>query len=282
MEISSPKVTIITATFNAAAHLPHTICSLREQTSRDFEWIVVDGNSNDGTQELLRENEDVITHWISEQDRGIYDAFNKGIAMARGEWLIFLGAGDELAAPETIQACSKELEKVSEETKLVYGYQTLISQIGRVPIETLGAPWPDIMNRWDYGRLAMPPHGSTFNRRTLFSELGAYDLRFSIASDAHFFYRAVRKHVPVFIPLEVSRAQVGGVSLSLDTIRTQFLEAAAINRDLGIELPLRIKIIEKGRIVIASILSFMPPKVACHTADFLRRLMGKPPLWSVR
>ena len=165
METVSPRISIVTSTFNAAAELPYTIHSIREQTSRDFEWIVVDGNSTDGTQALLHENDGLISHWISEPDQGIYDAWNKACKMTRGEWLRFLGAGDELAGPHTLAECLKNLDAVSADTTIVYGRQTLLSLIERTPLETSGVPWADMKNKWEIGRPALPPHGSTFQRK---------------------------------------------------------------------------------------------------------------------
>jgi glycosyltransferase involved in cell wall biosynthesis len=98
---NAPLVTIITATFNAASHLPRTIQSVRELTYKNIEWIVVDGGSTDQTVELIIKNEDVIDYWVSEPDEGIYDAWNKGVEKANGEWIAFLGAGD-VYKPEAI------------------------------------------------------------------------------------------------------------------------------------------------------------------------------------
>ena len=84
-----PLITIITATYNAAQYLPRTIKSIREQTYENIEWIIIDGNSTDETIELIQQNEDVIDYWMSEPDAGIYDAWNKGISLARGEWIAF-------------------------------------------------------------------------------------------------------------------------------------------------------------------------------------------------
>jgi cellulose synthase/poly-beta-1,6-N-acetylglucosamine synthase-like glycosyltransferase len=89
-----PLITIITSTYNAAEYLPRTIKSVREQTYTNIEWIIVDGNSKDNTVELIRQNEDVIDYWVSEPDSGIYDAWNKGVSLANGDWIAFLGAGD--------------------------------------------------------------------------------------------------------------------------------------------------------------------------------------------
>jgi len=244
MEMASPRISIITSTFNAAAQLPYTIRSIREQTSRDFEWVVVDGNSTDGTQALLRENGDLISRWISEPDQGIYDAWNKACKMARGEWVVFLGAGDELAAPHTLAECIKNLVSVSADTTLVYGRQTLLSPTGRTPLETIGVPWAEMRNKWDIGRPALPPHGATFQRKTLFANAQPFDLRFPIASDSHFLLRAIWQQPPVFIPMDVTRAPMGGVSFRLDTARQVGREIAAINRDLGLTPPLSARLHE--------------------------------------
>src|SRR5574343_103309 len=86
-----PSISIITVTFNAAAHLPTLIDSLRNQSDRGFEWIVVDGASTDKTVDLL-EASGIVTTWISEPDFGIYDALNKAIRLSTGEYYLVLGA----------------------------------------------------------------------------------------------------------------------------------------------------------------------------------------------
>ena len=280
MEMASPRISIITSTFNAAAQLPYTIRSIREQTSRDFEWVVVDGNSTDGTQALLHENDDLISRWISEPDQGIYDAWNKACKMARGEWVVFLGAGDELAAPHTLAECIKNLVGVSVDTTLVYGRQTLLSPAGRTPLETIGVPWAEMRNKWDIGRPALPPHGATFQRKTLFAHAQPFDLRFPIASDSHFLLRAIRQQPPVFIPMDVTRAPMGGVSFRLDTARQVGREIAAINRDLGLTPPLSARLHEALRLTVISLLNLLPQQTAHRLADLIRRLSGKPARWS--
>lgn len=281
MGAASPKVTIITATFNAAAHLPQTIRSIREQTSQDFEWVVVDGNSSDGTQTLLHENEDVIARWISEPDRGIYDAWNKACKLARGEWVVFLGAGDELVAPTTMAACIEKLEAVSTDTRLVYGRQTLLSPVERIPLETIGVPWAEVRGRWDIGRPALPPHGATFQHISLFAGEQPFDLRFPIASDSHFLLRAIKDRAPVFMPLDVIRSPIGGISFRLDTARQVGREIAAIDRDLGLEPPLPVRLHEALRLTVISLLNLFPQKTTHRLADHIRRLSGKSPRWSL-
>lgn len=91
---TNPFISIVTATFNAAELLEDTITSLRAQGFSDFEWIVVDGGSTDGTIELIQKNSDLIGYWCSESDRGMYDAMAKGFEQSKGEIVCWLNAGD--------------------------------------------------------------------------------------------------------------------------------------------------------------------------------------------
>lgn len=276
-----PRISIITATFNATGQLPYTIRSIREQTFREFEWVVVDGGSTDGTQAMLRENEDVVARWISEPDQGIYDAWNKACKLARGEWIIFLGAGDELAAPHTLAECIKKLEFISTDVTVAYGRQVLLSPTEHTPLETIGVPWEQMQGKWDIGRPALPPHGATFQRKYLFTEAQPFDLRFPIASDSHFLLRAIREQAPVFIPVDVTRAPMGGVSFRLGTARQVSREIAAIDRDLGLTPPLSARLHETLRLAVISLLNLLPQKTAHRLADVIRRLSGKLARWSL-
>ncbi|GAB4397014.1 MAG: glycosyltransferase family 2 protein [Microscillaceae bacterium] len=98
----SPLVSIITVTFNAKALLETTIQSVLEQTYPEIEYIVVDGKSSDGTLAIIQQYASQIQKWVSEPDKGIYDAMNKGLALARGEYVWFMNAGDTLFAPDTL------------------------------------------------------------------------------------------------------------------------------------------------------------------------------------
>lgn len=97
-----PRISIITATLNARDTLPVLVVSLRSQRYRNFEWVVADGGSSDGTLELLAGVEGVECHVLPGPDQGIYDAFNKALKQATGEWILFPGADDRLAGPEAL------------------------------------------------------------------------------------------------------------------------------------------------------------------------------------
>lgn len=126
-----PLFSIITVTYNAASTLPPTIASVMEQTCDLYEMIVVDGASTDGTLDLLREYTNANLRWISEPDKGIYDAMNKGIAMAEGEYLIFLNAGDRFASAETLQLLA-DAAMDDDFPGIIYGQTDIVDSDGRV------------------------------------------------------------------------------------------------------------------------------------------------------
>lgn len=100
-------VSIITVNYNNCKGLQKTLLSVLGQECRDFEWIVIDGGSTDGSKELLEQNSSHISYWVSEPDNGIYEAMNKGIRNSKGDYLQFLNSGDCLSAPDIIQKFSK-------------------------------------------------------------------------------------------------------------------------------------------------------------------------------
>lgn len=115
------KITVVTVCRNVLGALRETFAGVMEQDCPDFEYIVVDGASSDGSVDFLRDNASPAVRWISEPDKGIYDAMNKGTRMASGEWVIFMNAGDRFAAKDTLSRLSRELEKAGKDTDVVYG-----------------------------------------------------------------------------------------------------------------------------------------------------------------
>jgi hypothetical protein len=98
-----PKVSIITVTYNAAAVLEPTIESILAQTFTDYEYLIIDGGSKDATPDIIRRYADRLSYWVSEPDRGLYDAMNKGLRAARGEYVWFMNAGDRLYEADTLR-----------------------------------------------------------------------------------------------------------------------------------------------------------------------------------
>lgn len=115
--MKSPLISVITVCYNAAGLLERTLQSVTCQNYPNMEYIIVDGGSTDSTAELLRKYESKITRQVSEKDNGIYDAMNKGVRMAVGEWCIFINAGDTFASSDTVS----KVFAVERDADIVYG-----------------------------------------------------------------------------------------------------------------------------------------------------------------
>ncbi len=175
-------ISVITATFNAERELPALIASLRAQTSRDFEWVIIDGASSDRTVDLLRGASDIATRWISEPDFGIYHALNKGLALARGEYYLVLGSDDTLL-PGAIEAFAGA---AAAEGADVVAAPVLVEGIAVHPRRN--RPWlrsgPPMVAAHSVGSLI---------RKSLHDEIGPYSRRFPIAADTYFLLQVAQR-----------------------------------------------------------------------------------------
>jgi glycosyltransferase involved in cell wall biosynthesis len=182
--------------------------SIASQESRDFEGIVIDGGSTDGTVQFLEEKES-LDCLVSEPDNGIYDAMNKGIDFARGEYCLFLNAGDTLYAPILL----KELKKNLDADVVVGRIQVLcIDNPAKNGIRDFALQ--DIRKKYLFSKTL--PHQSTLIRRKLFTIHGKYDTNFAIAGDHDFFVRILNRGVSMcFAPLCVSVFYLDGVSSTM-------------------------------------------------------------------
>ena len=114
-----PMITVITATFNAVKTVSNAMQSIRSQSYPNIQWLVIDGGSTDGTVEILMDNEDIVDYWSSAADSGIYDALNKGVEHAHGDWILFLGADDRLAKDDIVETIFAR-RQIGDEV-LIYG-----------------------------------------------------------------------------------------------------------------------------------------------------------------
>ena len=204
-EPGRPLVTIITSTYNAARYLPAVVISIREQTYDNLEWIIVDGGSKDGTVDILRQNEDVIDYWISEPDKGIYDAWNKGLQLARGDWILFLGADDQLL-PDAIESMVEVANESPVPLDLISGKAQLHS--GTVQRRTIGRPWA-----WGRFRKYMcVAHVGAMHNADFFKCYGQFDSTFRIAGDYELLLRAGSNLKAGFVNKVLVRMEIGGIS----------------------------------------------------------------------
>jgi len=280
MIIEPPLVSIITATLDAAEQFRHTLRSIEEQTGASFEWIVIDGGSRDGTVELLRQYQARIAHWRSEPDAGIYDAWNKGCAIARGEWFLFLGAGDELASPDALAEASIRLRQAHPAYDLVYGRLRYVSPVGRRVLEEVGVPWSELESQWDSGRPALPPQSAIFHHRSLFTGGGRFDASYRIAGDVHFLLRYAMCKPLLYFPVTVVLVATQGMSMNLHRAAELTGEIRRLNRELGIVAPFGHRV-ANGLLVGAKVIAGrLPVPIGNRIADLYRRLRGRPERWS--
>src|SRR6478672_9434244 len=176
------KISIITINYNDKVGLEKTIQSVSSQTSTDFEYVVIDGNSSDGSVELIEQHKDVIDYWISEKDTGIYNAMNKGIRAAKGDYVLFLNSGDHLIDEHAIQ---KVADAIDGSKDLYYGDAIFKYQKGN---ELITYPDKLTLHFFTYNSLC---HQASFIRRTLFDEIFYYNEELRIISDWEFMVYAV-------------------------------------------------------------------------------------------
>lgn len=175
---------IITATYNSLKTLQETYASLKEQTETSWQWIVIDGDSMDGTQIWLKNLEEPNLVWISEQDKGIYDALNKGVKLARGEVIGFLHSDDLFYNSDVLSKIKRTLLNTTLDG--VYGNLLYFRESKEIPNRT----W--ISSAFEYKKLRwgwMPPHPTMFLKRNVYLLAGLFDTSYKIASDYDFILR---------------------------------------------------------------------------------------------
>ena len=126
----NPKFSIITVTYNAGKVLEDTIRSIASQTYQNVEYLIVDGASKDNTLQIAEKHKEHIHHIVSEPDKGLYDAMNKGIRMATGDYVCFLNAGDKLHEESTLQQIVHSLKGQNELPDVIYGETAIVDEKG--------------------------------------------------------------------------------------------------------------------------------------------------------
>ena len=179
-----PKITVITVCYNCISTIERTLQNVLKQTYPNVEYIVIDGNSNDGTREVVMRYAQRLAYWVSEPDRGIYDAMNKGIKKATGEWIIFRNAGDYFFSPTTIADVFAWYHDNGE--SLIVGGMRCFGKEG----------YRDAYyhtTSTDVWQQAHLPHPATFIRSTV-QKAHLYDTHYRIASDYRLFQCLVLEH----------------------------------------------------------------------------------------
>jgi hypothetical protein len=224
----SPRVSVIVATLNARHTLQSCIDSVANQSWSNKELIVCDGVSNDGTVEILERNETAITWWCSERDKGIYNAWNKGLRYAGGDWICFLGADDYFWNANVLERYMAAASRLYPEVRVIYGQVALVADDGRV-IRKIGAPWEQEKHR--FRQLSCLPHPGLLCHRAVFAQYGSFDESFRISGDYEFLLRELLSRDAYFVPdLITVGMRTGGISSRSKTIRLGYEECRQAQR----------------------------------------------------
>lgn len=206
-------LTIVTINRNNAAGLEKTMRSVASQVRGDFEYVVIDGASTDGSVEVIRSFEASFGErlkWISEPDKGIYNAMNKGIGMATGDYLQFLNSGDSLVSDDITKRMTEAL-KSKGYPSILYGNMLKDIPGGKAMRDRCFAGRDISFLGFYTGSLN---HSSTYIRRSLFNRYGMYDEDFKIVSDWKWFLQAIilEGEMPVYVDIDVTLFDMTGIS----------------------------------------------------------------------
>ena len=199
------KLSIITINYNNKEGLQRTIDSVIGQTWRDFEWIIIDGGSKDGSKELIEQYQQYFAYWCSEPDKGVYNAMNKGIKHAQGEYLLFLNSGDTLYDEHVLQNVDdlhSDADIISGQVERMDNHQLLRKYDKSILMQL----YNDTLN-----------HQGTFIKRALFDSL-KYDETLKIVSDWKFWVEAIiiRGATIKIIQIIVAKQDMFGVSTDMN------------------------------------------------------------------
>lgn len=206
------KVSIITVSFNSAKTIASTIDSVLSQDYPNIEYIVVDGGSSDGTVGIIEKNHSRISKWISEKDRGMYDAMNKGIAMATGDVIGILNSDDVYMDTHVISELIGLMQ--SKRAQVVFADLILVDQFDDQKVLRYYDSGYFHPNKFKYGW--MPAHPTVFVKRELYEAVGNFSTTYQIAADYEMLIRilAIQRARYAYLPKPVVRMRSGGASTS--------------------------------------------------------------------
>jgi glycosyltransferase involved in cell wall biosynthesis len=219
------KISVITVSYNSAATLGDTLKSVKSQTHPDIEHILIDGGSTDGTTDLIARHGGHLARYITEPDGGIYDAMNKGLALATGDIVGFLNSDDVFAAASSLSEIANGF--AAADVDAVYGD---IIMVDPLQLQTIRRYWrPGNFKAGAFTRGWMAPHPTLYVRRDLLQSSGGFNLDYRLQSDFDLELRLFEcmKIRAVYLPRTLVRMRMGGATTgSLRNILRGNLEAA--------------------------------------------------------
>lgn len=206
--VGTPPVSIVTVVYNGAATLERTIQSVLGQDFPGIEYIIVDGGSTDGTLDIIRKYGNRLAYWCSAKDKGIYDAMNKGLALATGDYVGFLNSDDYFTSPASLAKLAAALKR--EVADAVIGDIEQVNANGRIVRVFRGNGF----KRENLRRGSYPPHPAFYARPEMLRKLGGFDTSFRIAADFDLMIRFFNapKVRWAYVPDRIVTMRIGGAS----------------------------------------------------------------------
>ena len=223
-----PLISIITVVFNSQLFLAATIESVIEQSYQNVEYIIIDGGSSDGTVEIIKQYESYLSCWISESDRGIYDAMNKGIALAQGEIIGILNSGDRYTQ-DALQQVAQLYKENRLEQLIITGAMIRFDPETKVEF-VQRRQQADLTQKINWG---MPiNHPATFVTRSVYQTLGNFNPEFKIVGDYDLIYRAYHEGTVKFVFTDnvLALMSMGGMSEKLSGVGIRVREAMQVRQ----------------------------------------------------
>lgn len=218
----TPKISIVTITLNSARYLEQTITSVTNQSYKNIEYIIIDGGSTDSTLDIIERYDSKINHWTSEPDEGIADAMNKGLAIATGDYILFLHSDDYLLNNLVLEHASNSFLKVYD----LYIFQVILDgKNGHKVANNRSLGW---MTNFKMGCC----HQGQFCSKKLYDKIGGFNTEFEIDMDYDFLLRAYRtgcSSLAINLPISVMRLIGISSKTDLPSLMKRFAEERAIH-----------------------------------------------------
>jgi glycosyltransferase len=227
-------LSILTVTYNSLSTLKDAYASLCAQTFAQWEWVVQDGGSSDGTQQWLESLADSRISLVSEKDAGIYDALNKAVGRASGEWIGLLHSDDLYPNNDVLQVVVAAMAG----NDAIYGDLKYVQ----------AADVTKVLRHWQSGTFSptllrkgwMPPHPTLFLRKEIYEQAGAFDTQFKIAADYDFILRVFQiAHLKIhYLPQVLMLMRQGGASSKVSNLVAKSKEDLRVLRKNGLPFPI--------------------------------------------
>lgn len=212
----STKISIVIATWNAAKTLRTCLDSVIPQLNDECELIIIDGGSKDATNDIIASYGYKVTYTISEKDKGIYDAWNKGVKASRGQWILFIGADDRLAN-DAIANYLNFIKTVDADTDFISSKIDYVDESGKTLAFT--------GKLWDYNRCRINmdvTHVASLTNKKYFNRVGLFNTDYKIVGDYELLMRGGKVMKPAFMDKVVATMAIGGASFSTKGLKEQF------------------------------------------------------------